>query len=120
MTIPIKYPVLQRLINAFFYSLDGLKAAFHDEAAFRQEVAAAIALIPLAFFIAPSALAAGLMCGSIFLVMAFELINSAIEAAIDRHGPEIHPLAKKAKDTGSAAVLMAILIAVIIWISALV
>lgn len=106
---------LRRLINAFGYSLAGLKSAFRDEAAFRQEAVAVCILTPLAFYLAPDRLTLALMLGSLFVILITELLNTAVEAAIDRQGEEIHPLAKKAKDTGSAAVLLAIGLAVVIW-----
>jgi diacylglycerol kinase (ATP) len=106
---------MQRILKAFLYSLEGFAAAWRDEAAFRQEIAVAAVALPVAFYIAPSGVALALMAGSILLVLLVELINSAIEAAIDRHGGEIHPLAKKAKDTGSAAVLVAIINAFAVW-----
>src|SRR5690606_6960341 len=86
----------------------GLRETYKTEAAFRQEVWLAAAGIPLACLIAPDRVALALMAGSLLLVLAVELLNSAVEAAIDRHGAERHPLAKKAKDAGSAAVLGAL------------
>ena len=107
--------MIKRLTNAFFYSLAGIRAAFKDEPAFRQEVVLAIILFPLAFFITPDWLERALLIGVWLLVMLVELINSAIEAAIDRISEEKHPLSKKAKDCGSAAVLVAIIIAALVW-----
>jgi diacylglycerol kinase (ATP) len=104
-----------RLWYAFFYSIDGLKSAWQDEAAFRQEIYASLILIPLACYYAPDSLSFILMVGSLFLVMAFELLNTSVEAAIDRFGGEIHPLSKKAKDTASAAVLLSIIVSVLTW-----
>lgn len=107
---------IDRIIKAFFYSKDGLIATFKTEAAFRQEVILAAILLPLAFIFAPSKTTMALMIGSVFLVLMVEIINAAIEAVVDRQGTEIHPLAKKAKDAGSAAVLIALVNAGIIWI----
>ena len=110
---------MKRLWHAFFHSLEGFKAAWRDEAAFRQEIMLAILAIPAAFWLAPDKLWCALMVVSIINVLVVELLNTAIEAAIDRHGGEIHPLSKKAKDCGSAAVLMALILTAILWIAAL-
>ncbi len=110
---------LTRLINAAKYSADGIRTAFKNEEAFRQESLAAIVLIPLAFFL-PVELSLKLWCAfSVVFLLVTELLNSGIEAAIDRIGPEIHPLSKYAKDAGSAAVLFALAFAVITWLSTL-
>ncbi|MFN7114401.1 MAG: diacylglycerol kinase [Alphaproteobacteria bacterium] len=116
---PVKATGIKRLLNALGYSRDGLMATFRKEAAFRQECLAAAVLIPLAFFIAPDRVMLVLMIGSVLLVMIVELLNSAIEAAIDRFGPERHALAKHAKDAGSAAVLLALILAALTWLAAL-
>jgi len=102
-------------MNAFGYSLDGLKAAFKHEAAFRQEVALAVILIPLALYLEQGAVSRALMIGRVFLVLITELINSAIEAVVDRISLERHDLAKRAKDVGSAAVLVALVNLVSVW-----
>jgi diacylglycerol kinase (ATP) len=104
-----------RLIKACGYTRDGLLATFRSEAAFRQEVALAVVLLPLAFFIAPGPQAFGLMAGSVLLVLAVELLNSAIECVVDRISPEHHPLCKQAKDAGSAAVFIALVMAAVVW-----
>ena len=110
---------LTRLINAAKYSADGIRTAFKNEEAFRQESLAAIILIPLAFFL-PVELSLRLWCAfSVVFLLVTELLNSGIEAAIDRIGPEIHPLSKYAKDAGSAAVLLSLTFAVITWLSTL-
>lgn len=106
---------MKRLWRAFGYSLSGIAAAWKDEPAFRQELILAIILTPAAFILAPSSLALALMLGSILLVLIVELLNTAVEATINRISTEIHPLAKKAKDTASAAVLLSIVNLVIIW-----
>lgn len=110
---------ITRIIRAFGYSRDGLVSTFRKEAAFRQECVAAAILIPLAFFIAPDKAMMAMMIAAVLLVMVVELLNSAIEAAIDRFGPEHHPLAKHAKDAGSAAVLVALILAALVWLIAL-
>ncbi len=110
---------MKRLWNAFFYSRDGVRDTFRTEAAFREEVALGMVLIPLAFVYAPNRVWLALMVGGVLLVWVVEILNTAIEAAIDRHGPERHPQAKKAKDAGSAAVLISLIICAFIWCLAL-
>ncbi|RRD57382.1 diacylglycerol kinase [Comamonadaceae bacterium OH2545_COT-014] len=109
---------LARLWHATGYSLAGLRAGW-EETAFRQEVVLALALTPLAFWLGQSWVETALLAGSLLIVLITELLNSGIEAAIDRFGPERHPLAKRAKDLGSAAVLLALLLAGGIWAAAL-
>ena len=106
---------LRRVWNAFNYSLAGLKAAYLCEDAFRQEVWFAIFLIPLTFFLPVPWLGRGLMIASVLLVLIVELLNSAIEAVVDRVSLENHRLAKRAKDIGSAAVLISLLTVVVVW-----
>ncbi|MCB1933423.1 MAG: diacylglycerol kinase [Candidatus Accumulibacter sp.] len=106
---------LRRVWNAFHYSLAGLRAAYLAEDAFRQEVLLATLLIPLAIFLAPHGVGLALMVGSVLLVLIVELLNSAIEATVDRISLDSHPLAKRAKDIGSAAVLVALLNVLAIW-----
>jgi len=106
---------LRRVWNAVFYSMAGLAAAFKHEAAFRQEVVLAGILIPLVFFLPVSGMGRALMVGSVLLVLIVELLNSALEATVDRVSIENHPLAKRAKDIGSAAVFVALLNAVVVW-----
>jgi diacylglycerol kinase (ATP) len=107
---------LRRLWNAFFYTLDGLRAAYRHEDAFRQEVWLAGLLIPLSFFLPASGIGRALMVGSVLLVLIVELVNSAIEAAIDRISLENHKLSKRAKDIGSAAVMIALINVVATWL----
>lgn len=106
---------IRRLINAFGYSLEGFKAAFVHEDAFRQEVFLAVVLIPLAAYLGESAVEKALMVASVLLVLIVELLNSAIEAAVDHTSTEHHALAKQAKDIGSAAVFIALTIAAVVW-----
>lgn len=106
---------LRRILNAAGYSWDGLRAAFRHEDAFRQEVLLVLACIPLAFVLEPSAIGRALLIAPLFLVLIVELLNSAIEAVVDRVSLENHHLAKRAKDIGSAAVLLALLCAISIW-----
>lgn len=105
----------KRIWNAFFYSIAGLKAAYTNEAAFRQEVWLALVLIPLALFVPVSFTHKALLISSVILVILTELLNSGIEAVVDRISYEHHELSKRAKDIGSAAVLMSLLIVVVIW-----
>ena len=106
---------LRRVWNAFNYSLAGLRAAYLCEDAFRQEVWLAVLLIPWACLLPVGWLGRGLMIASVLLVLVVELLNSAIEAVVDRVSLENHRLAKRAKDIGSAAVLMALLNVLVIW-----
>ncbi|MBS0454554.1 MAG: diacylglycerol kinase [Proteobacteria bacterium] len=109
---------LSRVWHAALISLNGLRAAW-GEAAFRQEAILAMVLVPLAFWLGRNWLETAALAGSVVLVMIVELLNTAVEAAIDRIGPEWHDLSKRAKDTGSAAVLLALLVAGGIWAAAL-
>lgn len=106
---------IPRLINAFGYSLEGFKAAFEHEDAFRQEVFLAIVLIPLGIFFGDTGVEKALMIGSVLLVLIVELLNSAIEAAVDHTSTEHHALAKRAKDIGSGAVFLALATVVVVW-----
>lgn len=108
-----------RLWHATGYSLAGLRAGW-DEAAFRLEACLAIVLVPLAFWLGRSWEQVALLAGSVLLVMIVELLNTAVESAIDRIGPEWHDLSKRSKDMGSAAVLLATLLAAGIWLAAFV
>ncbi|OJX14587.1 MAG: diacylglycerol kinase [Burkholderiales bacterium 68-20] len=109
---------LHRLWHATGYSLAGLRAGW-DEKAFRQEAIAAFVMVPLAFWLGQNWVEVALLAGSVLLVMIVELLNTGIEAAIDRISLEWHPLAKRAKDMGSAAVLLALLVCAGIWSAAL-
>jgi len=106
---------LRRIWNAFHYSLDGIAAAFRHEDAFRQEALLALVLIPLALFLPLAGAGKALLIGSVFVVLIVELLNSAVEATVDRISLENHRLAKRAKDIGSAAVLLSLLNLAIIW-----
>jgi diacylglycerol kinase (ATP) len=106
----------QRIWNALFYSLDGLAAAFRHEDAFRQEILFALVLIPAAFYMPVGGTGKGLMVASVLLVLITELLNSAVEAVTDRVSLEDHRLAKRAKDMGSAAVLLTLINVPIVWL----
>jgi diacylglycerol kinase (ATP) len=107
---------VKRLINAFGYSLSGLRSAFRHEDAFRQEVALAAVLAPAAFLLPVAATARALLLASVFLVLIVELLNTAVEAVVDRVSLEDHELAKRAKDIGSAAVMLSLFNMVAIWV----
>ena len=106
---------LQRILNAAGYSWAGLGAAFKHENAFRQEVFLALLLIPLAMYLGETGLARALMVASVLGVLVVELLNSAVEAAVDRISLEHHHLIKRAKDMGSAAVMLALINVVAVW-----
>lgn len=109
---------LDRLWHATGYSLQGLRAAW-GETAFRQEAVAALVLLPASLWLGQGWVEVALLAGSVVGVLIVELLNSGIETAIDRFGGEWHPLSKRAKDLGSAAVLLALLLAGAIWAAAL-
>lgn len=111
---------LRRLINAFHYSQDGFMAAYKNEEAFRQEFWLLIAAVILAMLLPFSMTGVAAVAIAHLFLLIVEILNSAIEAAIDRIGSEIHPLSKRAKDMGSCAVLMAIAVVVITWLTLLV
>jgi diacylglycerol kinase (ATP) len=106
---------LRRLINAFGYSMNGLATAFRVEDAFRQEVLLAAVLSPLALWLELSGIERAMLIASVMLVLVVELLNSAVEATVDRVSLDSHSLAKRAKDIGSAAVFVALLNAAAIW-----
>jgi diacylglycerol kinase (ATP) len=106
---------IARLINACLYSMAGLKAAWKNEQAFRQEIYLSILVIPLAFLLGENQTKRCLLILAWLIVPLIELINSAIEAVVDRFGDEYHELSGRAKDLGSAAVLLSIFIALVIW-----
>jgi diacylglycerol kinase (ATP) len=107
-----------RIWHAAGFSISGLRAGW-QETAFRQEALAAIVLLPSSFWLGRSWIETALLAGSMLIVMAMELLNTAIEACIDRIGPEWHALSKRAKDMGSAAVLLALVLSAGIWLAAL-
>lgn len=109
---------LSRVWHAFGYSMAGLRAGWH-ETAFRQEAIASLVLIPAAIWLGRSWVETALLAGSVILVMIIELLNTGIETAIDRIGPEWHDLSKRAKDMGSAAVLLSLLLCAGVWAMAL-
>ena len=106
---------ITRMLRAFGASLRGLTGAFRDEAAFRQELALAAVLVPLALWLGHSGVERALLIGPIVLTLIVELVNSAIEATVDRIGFERHALAGLAKDIGSAAVLVSFVLLAAVW-----
>ena len=107
---------ITRIIKAGQYSWQGLRAAYKHEAAFRQEIWASLILVPAGFWWGQNGLEKALLIGVILLVLLVEILNSAIEAVVDRIGSEHHQLAGRAKDMGSAAVAIALMLAIVVWI----
>lgn len=106
---------LRRVIRAAGYSSLGLRAAWQHESAFRQEVAFAVLLLPAALWLGETPLAIALLIAALLQVLIVELLNSAVEAVVDRVGPEHHALAGRAKDMASAAVALSIALLVLVW-----
>lgn len=106
---------IKHLTNAFAWSLAGIKVAWRHEQAFRQECLLIIPLAPLGLWLGRTGTDRALLLGSLLLVLVVELLNSSLEAVVDRIGPKRHPLAGRAKDLGSAAVLLALLHVLCIW-----
>ncbi len=104
-----------RLVRAFGYSMKGFAACFRSEAAFRQEVATSLVILPLGLWLGQNGVERALLLGSWLLVPVVEMLNSAIEAVVDRIGPEQHELSGQAKDIGSAAVFLAICLFLLVW-----
>ncbi len=107
----------RRIVKATGYSWQGLRAAWRNEAAFRQETLLAVVAIIIAFCLRVDTVSRILLIGSVILVVIVEILNSAIEAVVDRFGPELHPLSGRAKDMGSAAVFLSLLLAAFVWLS---
>lgn len=110
---------LQRLIAATAFSLQGLYASYRSEAAFRQEIWAALILLPLAVWLGDNALERALLAAAVLFVLIVELLNTAVEHVVDRIGEEFHELSGRAKDAGSAAVLVSIALGITIWLGVL-
>jgi diacylglycerol kinase (ATP) len=107
---------IRRLIKATGYSLQGLAASYRHETAFKQEVAASVVLIPLALWLGNTGLERAMLITVWMLVPLFELVNSAVEAVVDRIGPELHELSGRAKDISSATVMIALINAAVVWL----
>lgn len=106
---------LRRILNAFGFSMAGFRACFRHEEAFRQEVYVLLVLVPLGIWLGDGPLERALLIGSLLIVPIVELLNSAVEANVDRVGLERHELSRRAKDIASAAVLLSIVLAVLVW-----
>ena len=106
----------KRIINATFFSIAGLKAAWRNEAAFRQECSLALVLTPAAFWLGRNAVERSLLLGTVWLVLIVELLNSAVEAVVDRVGTDHHRLSGRAKDLGSAGVFVSLLLTLVVWV----
>ena len=107
---------LTRILKAAQYSAQGLKAAWVSEAAFRQEVLLSVVLIPVGFWLGDNGVERVILIGSVVMVMIVELLNSAIESVVDRFGGEMHDLSGRAKDMGSAAVMLSLILAALAWL----
>ncbi|MDE2304496.1 MAG: diacylglycerol kinase [Gammaproteobacteria bacterium] len=116
MTLRDKPTGITRLVRAFGYSLQGLRHAWREEAAFRQEVALSVLLIAIGLRLGGDGVRRALLIAPVLLVLIVELLNSALEAAVDRSGAERHPLAGMAKDMGSAAVLLSFVLLGTVWL----
>ena len=110
---------LDRMLRAAGYSIEGLKTAYRGESAFRQESVLAVVMLPAAFVLGATWIEVAVLAGSVLLVLIVELLNSGIEAAIDRVSLELHDLSKRAKDLASAAVFLSLLLCAGIWVTAL-
>ena len=110
---------LDRVIHATGYSIEGLTMAYRGESAFRQEFWLAVVLLPLALWVGHGWVETALLMGTVMLVLIVELLNSGIEAAIDRVSLELHELSKRAKDLASAAVLLSLVLCAGVWLAAL-
>ena len=115
MVRPGGHKGLKRIVNAFGYSVNGIRACFHTEEAFRQEIILGLFLIPVALWLGENAVEYILLIGSILFVLIVEILNTAVERAIDRISFEKHELSKDAKDMGSAAVFLSLILAGLVW-----
>ena len=106
----------KRLVNAFYYSMEGFRAAWKNEEAFRQEILAGIIVVPAGFLLGTTGTQRAILIGSFLLIPLVELLNTAIEATVDRFGTERNELSGRAKDLGSSSVLLSICIAAVVWI----
>ena len=108
--------LIEHIINAFRYTFAGLQSAWKNELAFRGEIAVVAVMAPLGLWLGRSAAERALLIASLLLILLTELVNSALEAVVDRIGPERHELSKRAKDLGSAAAFVAMVTAAVVWI----
>ena len=120
MTHPHKaHTGVQRIVHAAGYSMAGLAAAWRHESAFRQECALALLMVPAAWWLGRDWVETALLAGSVMAVLVVELLNSAVESVVDRVSVELHPLSKRAKDIGSAAVMLSLITCGAVWCAAL-
>lgn len=110
---------LNRILHAFAYSMQGLGAAWRGESAFRQEAVLALLMLPCAFLLGRDWVQVAVLAGTVVLVLIVELLNSAVEATVDRISFDLHDLSKKAKDFGSAAVFLSLVLCTLTWLAAL-
>lgn len=115
MSAPPDNKGIKRIVNAFFFSMHGFAACFRTEEAFRQEVFLAIVMIPLGFMLGDSPVERAILIGAVVLVLVVEILNTAVERAIDRISFEKHELSKEAKDMGSAAVFLSLVFCSVVW-----
>jgi diacylglycerol kinase (ATP) len=108
---------IRRILRATVYSMQGFGHAFRNEAAFRQEIALTVVLTPSAFWLGRSPLEIAMLIGVCLIILIVELLNTAVEAAIDRHGDEQHELSGAAKDLGSAAVFVSLVLVAVVWLA---
>ena len=106
---------VRRLLNAARWSMKGFRSTFKNEEAFRQELLLLVVLAPLGYWLGQTGVERALLIGSLFLVLIVELLNTAVETVVDRIGPEHHKLSGRAKDQGSAAVFLAVLLVILTW-----
>ena len=106
---------IRRIINATFFSFAGFRAAWRDEAAFRQELMMCVVLVPTAFWLGRTAVERSLLVGTCLLVLVVELLDTGIENVVDRFGGEHHKLSGQAKDLGSAAVFVSLMLVLVVW-----
>jgi len=111
---------LNRILHAFGYSMQGLAAAWRGESAFRQEAVLALLMLPCAFLLGRDWVQVAVLAGTVVLVLIVELLNSAVEATVDRISFDLHDLSKKAKDLGSAAVFLSLVLCALTWLAALI
>ena len=107
---------IRRVINATFFSIKGLRSAWRNEAAFRQECVLAAILTPTAIWLGQNAVERSLLIGTVWLVLIVELLNTAVESTVDRVGTDHHKLSGQAKDQGSAGVFVSLLLTLLVWL----
>lgn len=110
-----QYTGLKRIFHATIFSASGLRAAWHNESAFRQECVLAVILTPTAFWLGRTAVERSLLIGTVWLVLIVELLNTAVESVVDRVSTDHHELSGRAKDQGSAAVFVSLMLTLLVW-----